>query len=124
MATTSTPAAPPVKVTVALKISETFIAFGHELEVIGVDALKDIGIAQQDVSLYGPEVLATIQTLLGSKATINQGKLTGIINESLNTAKAVATALQDEGLNPSADQVAAVQVAVIMHTVSSAAKSA
>ncbi len=114
----STPIVPVVSLkpeTLGEKIKNFFSEAGHELSVIGTDALKAIGIIQQDVSTYEPMVLQTIQEMFPG-ANIPAAKITNVIKTSLATSNAIASALQSEGLNPTLDQTAAIQMATAIHS--------
>ena len=97
MSTASAPAATPVAApeTVGQEIKGFFGKIGRELDVIGTDALKDIGIISKDVATYEPLVAATISSIFPG-VTLPVNSITKIINSSLATASTVASALQAE----------------------------
>lgn len=108
-------------VSVAQRIKQAFAALGRDLVTIGTDALKAIGVIQKDVSTYEPLVLATIAEMFPG-VTIPTNKINSIISGSLNVSTAIANALQEEGLNPTLDQTAAIQTAVVIHSLTAKPK--
>ena len=109
--------------TLGEKIKGFFSEVGHELSVIGTDTMKAIGIIQQDVSAYEPLVIQTIQEMFPG-ATIPTAKINNVIKASLSTSSAIASALQSEGLNPTLDQTAAIQIATAIHSLKVSAPGA
>jgi hypothetical protein len=120
---TPTPAAATPPASVGQRIKLAFAALGRDLVAIGTDALKAIGVIQKDLSLYEPLVLATIAEMFPG-VTIPTNKINSIISSSLSTSTAIANALQEEGLSPSLDQTAAIQTAVVIHSLTAKPKVA
>lgn len=118
MSTTTVTPTPAPAVSVGQEIKNFFSKIGAELEEIGTDALKMIGVIQKDITPIEPELLATLQTMFPN-AKIPTATITKIINTTLSTANTVASALQSEGLNPTLDQTAAIQVAAAIHSLQS-----
>ena len=111
---TTTPAAPVTPKGIGAEIKAFFGKLGHDLSVIGTDALKALGVIEKDVSVYTPLVSATIDAMFPGVALPVQS-VTKIITASLNTAGVVATALQAQGLNPTLNQAAAIAIATQVH---------
>ncbi len=112
MATTTST---PPSTSLGTKLKNFFSEVGRELEVIGTDALKDIGIIQKDVTFAEPIILQTIQEMFPN-ATIPASKINSIVQNSLSVSSSIASALQAEGLNPTLDQTAAIQTAIALHS--------
>jgi hypothetical protein len=113
MSTTPVPTPTP-STGLGAKIKTFFSEVGHEIVIIGTDALKEIGIIQKDVAFAEPLIIQTIQEMFPN-AVIPTGKINAIIQSSLNVSSSIASALQAEGLNPTLDQTAAIQTAVALH---------
>lgn len=113
MATPSTLATPSP--TVGQEVKAFFAKIGHALETIGTDTLKAIGAANKEIPIITPVLNATLQEIFPATVVPAQA-VEKIIGACLSAASNVATALQNEGLNPSLDETAAVTVAGVIHS--------
>jgi len=111
--TPTTPSPAPASVGTALKAF--FSKLGKDIEDIGMDIQKVISSANKDIQVIEPALDATLQAVFPS-AVIPAQVVEKLISVCLNAASQVATALENEGLSPTADQVAAVAVAGVVHS--------
>jgi phage-related protein len=100
---------------VGAEVKAFFSKLGKEIEDIGDDVQKAISAANKDIPAIEPILDATLQEIF-PKAAIPVQAVEKVIGVALNASSQVATALQSEGLSPTADQVAAVAVAGVVHS--------
>ncbi len=115
MSVTPVPAIPIAHETIGQEIAGFFSKFGKKIETVATDVLKVIGVAQKEVSTIAPELNATI-AIVAPGLTLPVNSAENVINQSLNTSKIIANAIQAGGANPTANQVAAVQIATVLHS--------
>jgi hypothetical protein len=92
-----------------------FSKLGKEIGDIGNDIQEVLSAANKEIPVIEPVLNATLQQIFPT-AVIPAQAIEKVISVALNAAKQVATALQSEGLSPTADQVAAVAVAGLVHS--------
>ena len=92
-----------------------FSKLGMEIKDIGTDIQKVISAAGKEMPVIEPVLNATLQQIFPS-ALIPVQVIEKVIGAAFNAASQVATALEGEGLSPTADQVAAVAVAGLVHS--------
>jgi hypothetical protein len=102
---------------VAAEVKVFFSKLGKEIEDLGGDVQKVISAANKEIPTIEPVLNATLQQIFPT-ALIPVQAIEKVISVALNAASQVATALQSEGLSPTADQVAAVAVAGVVHSLS------
>ena len=102
---------------VGAEVKAFFSKLGKEIADIGNDIQKVISAANKEIPVIEPVLNATLQQLFPS-AVIPVQAIEKIISVALEAASKVATALQSAGLSPTADQVAAVAVAGVVHSLS------
>ncbi len=112
-ATPTTSALAPTGVGAELKAF--FSKLGKEIEEIGSDIHKVISAANKEIPVIEPVLNSTLQQIFPA-AVIPAEAIEKIISVALNAASQVATALEGAGLSPTADQVAAVAVAGVVHS--------
>jgi len=100
---------------VGAELKAFFSKLGKEIEDIGSDIQKVISAANKEVPVIEPVLNATLQQIFPT-AVIPAEAVEKLISVALNAASQVATALQNAGLSPTADQVAAVAVAGFIHS--------
>ena len=100
---------------VGAEVKAFFSKLGKEIENIGHDIQKVISTANKEIPVIEPVLNATLQQIFPT-AVIPAEAVEKIISVALNAASQVATALQSGGLSPTADQVAAVAVAGVVHS--------
>jgi hypothetical protein len=117
MGTTPTvPTIPTLAATgVGAEVKDFFSKLGKEIADIGADIQKVISAGNKEIPVIEPVLNATLQQIFPA-AVIPAEAVEKIISVALNAASQVATALQNEGLSPTADQVAAVAVAGLVHS--------
>jgi hypothetical protein len=98
-----------------VEVKAFFSKLGTDIEDIGADIQKVISAASKDMTAIEPVLNATLQQIFPT-ALIPVQAIEKVIGVALNAASQVATALQGEGLSPTADQVAAVAVAGLVHS--------
>ena len=113
MATTATTAS-LAPTGVGAEIKAFFSKLGKEVAAIGSDIQKVISAANKEIPVIEPVLNATLQQIFPT-AVIPAEAVEKVIGVALNAASQVATALQNAGLSPTADQVAAVAVAGFIH---------
>ena len=116
MGTTVTTAS-PAPTGIGAELKAFFSKLGKEIADIGNDIQKVISAANKEIPVIEPVLNATLQQIFPA-AVIPAEAIEKIIGVALNAASQVATALQNAGLSPSADQVAAVAVAGLVHSLS------
>jgi len=114
MATTPTTAG-TAPTGVGAELKAFFSKLGKEIEDIGSDIQKVISGANKEIPVIAPVLNATLQQIFPA-AVIPAEAVEKIISVALNAASQVATALENGGLSPTADQVAAVAVAGLVHS--------
>jgi hypothetical protein len=102
---------------VGTELKAFFSKLGKEIEDIGTDIQKVISAANKEIPVIEPVLNATLQQIFPA-AVIPAEAVEKVISVALNAASQVATALQSAGLSPTADQVAAVAVAGMVHSLS------
>jgi hypothetical protein len=100
---------------VGAEVKAFFSKLGKDIEDIGHDVQKAISAANKEIPAIEPVLNATLQQIF-PKAAIPAQAVEKVIGVTLNASSQVATALQSEGLSPTADQVAAVAVAGVVHS--------
>ena len=100
---------------VGAEVKAFFSKLGKVLEDIGNDVQKVISGGNAEIPVIEPVLNATLQEIFPT-AVIPAQAVQKVINVALNAASQVAKALQSEGLSPTADQVAAVAVAGVVHS--------
>ena len=111
----TTPTAGPAPSGVGTELKAFFSKLGKEIEDIGSDIQKVISAANKEIPVIEPVLNATLQQIFPT-ALIPVQAIEKVISVALNAASQVATALQSAGLSPTADQVAAVAVAGVVHS--------
>lgn len=114
MSTTPTTAT-PAPTGVGVEVKAFFSKLGMDIKDIGTDIQKVISAAGKEVPVIQPVLNATLQQIFPT-ALIPVQVIEKVISVALNAASQVATALEGEGLSPTADQVAAVAVAGLVHS--------
>ena len=114
MSTTPTTTA-PANAGVGAEVKAFFSKLGADVDDMGSDIQKVISAAAKEVPVIEPVLNATLQQIFPT-ALIPVQAIEKVIGVALNAASQVATALQNEGLSPTADQVAAVAVAGLVHS--------
>jgi hypothetical protein len=115
MATTPTTTTPLATTSVGAEVKAFFSKLGKEIEDIGNDIQKVISASNKEIPAIEPVLNATLQQIFPT-AVIPAQAVEKVISVALNAATQVATALQNGGLSPTADQVAAVAVAGLVHS--------
>ena len=100
---------------IGAEVKAFFSKLGKDIDDIGNDIQKVISAANKELPAIEPVLNATLQQIFPS-AVIPAQAVEKIISVSLNAASQVATALESAGLSPTADQVAAVAVAGVVHS--------
>jgi len=112
----TTPTTPTVAPTgVGAELKAFFSKLGKEIEDIGRDIQKVISAANKEIPVIEPVLNSTLQQIFPT-AVIPTEAVEKVISVALNAASQVAMALQNAGLSPTADQVAAVAVAGLVHS--------
>ena len=112
MATTATQPAPTG---VGAELKAFFGKLGKDIEDIGNDIQKVIAAANKEIPAIEPVLNATLAELFPT-AVIPAEAVEKIISLVLAAASQIATALENQGLSPTTDQVAAVAVAAVVHS--------
>jgi hypothetical protein len=99
---------------IGAEVKAFFSKLGKDIEDIGSDIQKVITAANKEIPAIEPVLNATLQQIFPA-AVIPAEAIEKVISVALNAASQVATALENEGLSPTADQVAAVAVAGVVH---------
>jgi hypothetical protein len=110
-----TATASPAPTGIGAEVKAFFSKLGKEIEDIGSDIQKVISAASKEIPVIEPALNATLQQIFPA-AVIPVEAVEKIIAAALNAASQVATALENQGLSPTADQVAAVAVAGVVHS--------
>jgi hypothetical protein len=100
---------------IGAELKAFFSKIGKGIDDIGNDIQKVISAANKELPAIEPVLNATLQQIFPT-AVIPAQAVEKVIKAALNAASQVATALQSEGLSPTADQVAAVAVAGVVHS--------
>jgi hypothetical protein len=100
---------------VGVEIKAFFSKLGKEIEDIGNDIKKVISAASKEIPAIEPILNSTLQQIFPA-AAIPAEAVEKVISVALNAASQVAAALESAGLSPTADQVAAVAVAGVVHS--------
>ena len=114
MATTPTPTG-SAPTGIGAEVKAFFSQLGKDIEDIGSDIQKVITAANKEIPTIEPVLNSTLEQLFPT-AVIPAEAIEKIISIALNAASQVASALENEGLSPTADQVAAVAVAGVVHS--------
>jgi hypothetical protein len=105
----------PAPTGVGVEVKAFFSKMGMDIKDIGTDIQKVITAAGKEAPVIEPVLNATLQQIFPT-ALIPVQVIEKVIGVALNAASQVATALIGEGLSPTADQVAAVAVAGLVHS--------
>jgi len=105
----------PTPTGVGAEIKNFFSRLGKEIENLGTNLQKAISAADKEIPAIEPVLNDTLSQIFPG-AAIPVEVVEKVIKVALNAGSAVATAMQSAGLNPTTDQVAAVAVAGLIHS--------
>jgi hypothetical protein len=100
---------------IGAEVKAFFSKLGKEIEEMGSDIQKVISATSKEIPAIEPVLNATLQQIFPS-VVIPAEVVEKVISVALNAASQVASALESQGLSPTADQVAAVAVAGVVHS--------